>query len=426
MRALIRGRLLPAFALLLSFAGAAHAQRFTALIDLDTDAATGCTVSTTAGNVAGIEWRVTATVTGDNPPQVTAVERAPCVGAAFGAPVAQPGTYAVGLNNGTGGSDVVEATVALANLAPYGAQARIYALAQDGAAADLTGAAVVGGLGGGIGTGQPVLIPSLHWFGISLLVFGLLLLARRSHALRGTAAVLLLLGAGLVYAANFAADGAVADWAGESADATDPAGDTGTNARIDLRAFFVAVENGALFFRFDVAELQNLPDAPNAANDAYTVAEDGTLVQAAPGVLANDTDPDGDTLTASVSVQPANGTLTLAANGGFTYVPNANFNGTDSFTYAASDGSSTDTAQVTITVTPVNDLPVANADAYSVSEDTPLTVAAPGVLGNDTDADGTPLTASVGTLPANGTLVLNANGGFTYTPNADFDGRGGV
>ena len=73
-------------------------------------------------------------------------------------------------------------------------------------------------------------------------------------------------------------------------------------------------------------------------------------------------------------------------------------------------------ATVTIIVKPVNDPPVAPAEAYSTNEDTPLTVAAPGVLGNDTDVDSGCLTAVRVSGPSHGTLALAPNGGFTYTP----------
>ena len=79
-------------------------------------------------------------------------------------------------------------------------------------------------------------------------------------------------------------------------------------------------------------------DAPVAANDAYTTDEDTPLTRPAPGVLANDTDVDGATLTAVLVTGPAHGTLALNADGSFTYTPAANFNGSDSFTYQASDG----------------------------------------------------------------------------------------
>ncbi len=164
-------------------------------------------------------------------------------------------------------------------------------------------------------------------------------------------------------------------------------------------------------------------DPPVAVDDAYTTDEDTPLTVAAPGVLGNDTDTDGDPLTAVLDSTTSNGTLALNADGSFTYTPNADFSGTDSFTYFANDGTSnSNLATVNITVNLVNDPPVANDDAYTTDEDTPLTVAAPGVLGNDTDTDGDPLTAVLDSTTSNGTLALNADGSFTYTPNADFSG----
>jgi hypothetical protein len=98
-------------------------------------------------------------------------------------------------------------------------------------------------------------------------------------------------------------------------------------------------------------------EPPMATDDTYSTDEDTPLVIFAPGVLANDTDADGDVLTAQwVSGSgPANGALTLNPDGSFTYSPNPNFNGTDSFTYTASDGEYADIATVTITVLPVAD-----------------------------------------------------------------------
>jgi VCBS repeat-containing protein len=163
--------------------------------------------------------------------------------------------------------------------------------------------------------------------------------------------------------------------------------------------------------------------APTAADDAYTTAEDTALTVAAPGVLANDTDSDGDTLSAVAGSGPSHGTLSRNANGSFTYTPAANYNGSDSFTYRASDGSATSgLATVTVTVSAVNDAPAAADEAYSTAEDTALTVAAPGVLGNDSDPDGNPLSAAVVSGPAHGTLALSANGSFAYTPAANYNG----
>ncbi len=108
-----------------------------------------------------------------------------------------------------------------------------------------------------------------------------------------------------------------------------------------------------------------------ALNDAYSVAEDTPLVVPAPGVLAND---QGAGLTAEQPSDPPNGTVVaFGTNGSFTYQPNPNFSGTDSFTYRARAGSFTDTATVTITVTAVNDAPTAVPNTYTVAEDGTLT-----------------------------------------------------
>ena len=170
--------------------------------------------------------------------------------------------------------------------------------------------------------------------------------------------------------------------------------------------------------------VNSINSVPVAVNNNYTVGEDGTLtVPAAGGVLTNDTDADNDPLTAGIVTLPQNGTLTLNSDGSFTYTPNANFNGTDSFEYRATDGASnSNRATVQITVTAVNDAPVGANDTYSTTAGSTLTIAANGVLTNDTDVDGDTLTATTVSNPANGTLTLNSNGGFVYTPNSGFTG----
>jgi VCBS repeat-containing protein len=166
-------------------------------------------------------------------------------------------------------------------------------------------------------------------------------------------------------------------------------------------------------------------DPPVAAADSYSTDEDTPLVvSAAEGVLANDSDPEGDLLTAALVSGPANGFLTLNADGSFSYTPNANFNGTDSFVYQASDGLLMGEATtVALTVNPLNDPPAATSDTYHTNEDTPLTIdAVAGVLANDSDPDGDALSAAIISGPANGTVTLNADGSFQYAPNANFNG----
>lgn len=164
--------------------------------------------------------------------------------------------------------------------------------------------------------------------------------------------------------------------------------------------------------------------APAPVNDAYQVDENGRLViNAANGVLANDTDPDGSPLTAQIRSQPSSGVVTLAADGSFTYTPNTGFVGTDSFTYFANDGSDTGYATVVLTVNAVNAAPVGVADAYAVEQRGSLTVdASNGVLANDSDPDGDPLTVALVTGPQHGQFVLNADGSFNYVPDADYVG----
>ena len=168
---------------------------------------------------------------------------------------------------------------------------------------------------------------------------------------------------------------------------------------------------------------------PMAIAQAVSVAEDGSVEITLVG-----NDPDGDSLTFATG-SATQGTVSLvgavaADNHGkqkqmwvATYTPAANYNGTDSFSFTVNDGTVTSTpATVSLTVTPVNDPPVAVADAYATAANTPLLVTAAGVLANDSDADGNPLTASKVSAPAHGTLALAANGGFSYTPGAGFTG----
>ncbi|WP_259131828.1 BspA family leucine-rich repeat surface protein [Salinibacter ruber] len=165
-------------------------------------------------------------------------------------------------------------------------------------------------------------------------------------------------------------------------------------------------------------------DPPVAKADTFQTPEDSPLSVEAPGVLANDTDPNGDSLTVSVVSDASSGNLTLEANGALQYDPQRNFSGTDSFSYeAVDDSSAADTASVTIAVLPINDPPVANADSFETRQDSALTVAAPGVLENDTDVDGDTLAAALVSEAGNGDLTLREDGSFEYVPNSSFTGE---
>jgi hypothetical protein len=166
---------------------------------------------------------------------------------------------------------------------------------------------------------------------------------------------------------------------------------------------------------------------PVAVNDSYANGFDTVLsVNAALGLLANDTDADNDSLTAALVAAPASGALVLGSDGSFSFTPAAGFSGPVTFTYRANDGTGNSTAAtVTIVVAapPGNAAPVAIADTYATPYGTALVVAAAaGVLANDTDAESNSLTAAVVSAPASGALVLSADGGFSFTPAADFSG----
>jgi len=157
-------------------------------------------------------------------------------------------------------------------------------------------------------------------------------------------------------------------------------------------------------------------NAPVANNDGYTMDAGTILTVPASGVLANDTDADGDSLTANSAGSIAG--LALSPDGSFSYDPGA-FTGTTSFTYTAFDGTdNSNIATVTITVNapppPANNAPVANNDGYTMDAGTILTVPASGVLTNDTDADGDSLTANLAGSIAG--LALSSDGSFSYDP----------
>jgi Bacterial Ig domain/WD40-like Beta Propeller Repeat/Beta-propeller repeat len=167
----------------------------------------------------------------------------------------------------------------------------------------------------------------------------------------------------------------------------------------------------------NVASVQ---DAPSANDDAATVPEDSG--PSAINVLANDSDVDGDALTVTSVTQGAHGSV-VNNGSSVSYTPAPNYFGPDSFTYTVSDSQGgLDTATVNITVTSVNDAPVANDDIYSVNFNTPVIVTTPGVLANDADVEGDALSAALVADVSNGTLALASDGSFTYTPNPNFSG----
>jgi VCBS repeat-containing protein len=191
-------------------------------------------------------------------------------------------------------------------------------------------------------------------------------------------------------------------------------------------SFSYHVNDGQLDSQTVVVTITVAPvnDSPVAIRDSYTTTEDIALVIEAPGLLDNDSDIDGDQLTAVLGQGVAHGQLVVSPDGGFVYTPTANFYGQDSFTYQAMDGVLlSDPVTVTLTISSVNDIPVGATDQYSTTEDVVLSVSAPGVLTNDSDVDGDPLTVELDEDVTHGELLLNPDGSFIYTPTLGHTGE---
>jgi len=162
-------------------------------------------------------------------------------------------------------------------------------------------------------------------------------------------------------------------------------------------------------------------DSPDAVDDGFGALEDIVLNG---NVLSNDSDPDGDAITANAATitTVAGATVVLNADGTFAYTPVADFNGEDSFTYTITDATGvTDTATAFVSVVAINDNPVAVDDSFSTDEGVVLNG---NVVSNDTDIDGDSLNvvAETVTSTSGASVVLNADGTFTYTPATSFVG----
>jgi VCBS repeat-containing protein len=202
---------------------------------------------------------------------------------------------------------------------------------------------------------------------------------------------------------------------------------------VDSYAYEATDGNGSFSQATVTINVTSINDIPNVSNDSYMTPEDTLLaVNIADGVLANDSDADGDTLIVnSVIAEPSNGVLTLNDNGSFTYLPNANFAGTDSFVYEVIDrDGATVQATVAIIISAVDDGPIAIANSFTVIEDSRVAIE---VLLNDIENDGENLFVSeVNGLPisvnssitvSNGVVTLAAENTLIFIPAPNFNGN---
>ncbi|MCR9606257.1 tandem-95 repeat protein [Vibrio alginolyticus] len=193
--------------------------------------------------------------------------------------------------------------------------------------------------------------------------------------------------------------------------------------------------NGELDLTFDISDGQEtisssidltvrpINDAPVPEDKTFEIEEDGTLIFTDADLLAGATDIEGDNLTVEgVSYDGGDGILTDNGNGTYTFAPNENFNGDVNFSFDVSDGTDTVSANIDVSVTPVDDAPVSGNLAYSVDEDGSIRLSQEQLLSQASDVEGDALTASNLSVDGNATVTQNDDGSFTITPDADFNG----
>jgi VCBS repeat-containing protein len=194
-------------------------------------------------------------------------------------------------------------------------------------------------------------------------------------------------------------------------------GTADTTANGGITAFSTAVGSATI-------TINPVNHAPVAVADSYATNEDTLLAPAPAGVLTNDTDIDHDPLQAVLVDGPqhaAPGGFALSPDGSFRYLPAANYNGSDSFSYKAFDGQAySNVVTVSLTINPVDDAPVAQDGTLATNEDT---AASGSLAATDVDNPASDLTYAVVTGPAHGSLSLDkATGQYTYTPAANYNG----
>lgn len=157
-------------------------------------------------------------------------------------------------------------------------------------------------------------------------------------------------------------------------------------------------------------------EQPIAVNDDFGENYEGA------NVLANDIDPEGDPLTARLVEQAENGTVVLNSDGTFTYTPDPGFTGPDQFLYTANDGFRDATSDGIVTLVVTEPVPPTNTAPVAVDDDFGEGFSGANVLDNDTDAEGDTLTATLESGTTNGSVVLNSDGTFSYTPDVGYSG----
>ncbi|MDR9826612.1 tandem-95 repeat protein, partial [Vibrio sp. FNV 38] len=194
--------------------------------------------------------------------------------------------------------------------------------------------------------------------------------------------------------------------------------------------------NGDIDIRFDVSDGNNIVqaqadltvnpvnDLPQPQDQAFSMEEDGTLTFTDADLLTGATDIDGDDLSVEgVSYSGTDGILTDNGNGTYSFAPNENFNGDVEFSFDVNDGTDTVSANIDVSVTPIDDAPTVDGNlSYTVNEDGEITISQEQLLSNASDVEGDDLTASNLSVDGNADVTVNDDGSFTITPDADWNG----
>ncbi|END3382136.1 tandem-95 repeat protein [Vibrio alginolyticus] len=199
--------------------------------------------------------------------------------------------------------------------------------------------------------------------------------------------------------------------------------DENYNGDLDLTFDIIDNDGGSVQVGLDIT-VNPVNDLPQAQDQQFTVEEDGTLLFTDTDLLEGASDIDGDDLSIeNVLYTGADGVLTDNGDGTYSFAPNENFNGDVQFTFDVSDGTGSTPAFIDVSVTPVNDPPVAGSTSYTVQEDGQITISDEQLLANSSDVEGDVALANVSYSGNDGSFVDNGDGTYTFTPNENFDGN---
>ncbi len=199
--------------------------------------------------------------------------------------------------------------------------------------------------------------------------------------------------------------------------------DENYNGDLDLTFDIIDNDGGSVQVGLDIT-VNPVNDLPQAQDQQFTVEEDGTLLFTDADLLEGAPDIDGDDLSIeNVLYTGADGVLTDNGDGTYSFAPNENFNGDVQFTFDVSDGTGSTPAFIDVSVTPVNDPPVAGSTSYTVQEDGQITISDEQLLANSSDVEGDVALANVSYSGNDGSFVDNGDGTYTFTPNENFDGN---